>query len=203
MPNYYDYKIKENYFKKKYKISDEMIVLGYHGIICKDRGIENIIRIVEKNKDTVGFIIGNANNDNYIKDLKEIVNNSEANNRVFFHERVEFNELYKYISCFDIGIVLIKPNTDSYKYALPNKLFENIQAMNPIIGSNLPEISKIINKYKIGYVIDYKSDEEFEMAIKKIIKRKKNYYNKNLIKAKNELCWEKEKSILINAIEDL
>jgi hypothetical protein len=38
----------------------------------------------------------------------------------------------------------------NYKYALPNKLFDYINAGLPVLTSNLPEMQAIVNKYNVG-----------------------------------------------------
>ena len=82
----------------------------------------------------------------------------------------------------------------SFEYSLPNKLFDFIHIGLPIISSPLIEVKKIINKYKVGLVIDNYSPEEIASKVKVLIGdsllRKEITENQN--KYKNELSWEKD-----------
>ena len=89
----------------------------------------------------------------------------------------------------------------SYYYSLPNKFFQNVQAHTPIIGSNFPEIKKMIEKYNIGLVCNSDSPDDLRYSILKLKDDKKLYsiFKLNLGTASKELCWEKEKIKLTNA----
>ena len=41
-------------------------------------------------------------------------------------------------------------------YSIPNKLFEYAFAETPVLASNFPDISKIVNEYSLGRVCDLK-----------------------------------------------
>ena len=88
---------------------------------------------------------------------------------------------------------------------LPNKFFENIQSLTPVIVSNFPEVSKIVDEYNIGIKVDPNSIAEIIEAIEKMRYDKILYatFKSNLKKAKEELCWEKEKKVLEQAYEKL
>ena len=80
----------------------------------------------------------------------------------------------------------------SYRYALPNKLFDFIQAGVPILATNLPEIKKMIEEYKVGKVIDNHEPKHLAKKLQEILNEGKNCYQENLANAANELCWENE-----------
>jgi glycosyltransferase involved in cell wall biosynthesis len=86
----------------------------------------------------------------------------------------------------------------SHYYSLPNKLFENIQSETPIIGSNFPEISRIINNYDIGLCCDPNNTDDIAYTLEKLRKDKVLYagFKHNTVKAKSQLNWEKEKEVL-------
>ena len=95
--------------------------------------------------------------------------------------------------------------TKSYYYSLPNKLFENIQSLTPVICSDFPEMRRIIKKYNIGLTCDPQDISEIARCIL-LLKEDKKLYEKleeNLKLAKKELCWEEEKKILQEALKKL
>lgn len=65
---------------------------------------------------------------------------------------VPHTQVVGFISSADFGLCLIEPVAQSHTYALPNKLFECAVAGLPVLGSSLPEISRIIRDYNAGTI---------------------------------------------------
>ncbi len=91
-------------------------------------------------------------------------------------------------------MVLEEPLGLSFKYSLPNKLFDYIHAEIPIIAGNLPEISRIIKEYEVGVMVDDYTPESISEAIKSLLNDSELLakIKKNQQKAKEVLCWEIE-----------
>ena len=182
------------HFKK-----DDFIVL-YHGAIMNGRGIENIIKAITDTKGIKCIILG-FGDDTYIQSLKRLIAKNQLGDIVVFHDAVPQDELWKYVGAVDVGIVMIDNICLSYYYSLPNKFFQNVQAHTPVIGSDFPEIKRMIEKYNIGLVCKNESPEALRDAIIRLKNDKELYksFKKNLKIASKELCWENEKKVLINA----
>ena len=97
-----------------------------------------------------------------------------------------------------LGLSLEEDLGLSYRYSLPNKLFDYIQAKTPVVATYLPEIKTIISTYKIGEIIRSHSPEDIANAIKLVCDNGKTYYQKNLEKASKELIWENQESKLLS-----
>ena len=63
-----------------------------------------------------------------------------------------------YTAQADLGISLEENLGLNYYYALPNKLFDYIQARIPVLVSDLPEMAAVVHSYGIGKVISKTSD---------------------------------------------
>lgn len=137
--------------------------------------------------------------------MENLIEKKEVKDRVIFHDAVPAHELWKYIGAADISMALIEPVSKSYYLALPNKLFESIQARTPVIGSDLPEIKKIIVKYKVGEVCRFDNMADIYRAVKDIKenKKKQEEYRKNEEEASKELCWERESRHLADAYKKI
>ncbi len=85
----------------------------------------------------------------YRKKFEAEANNSNCSDRIHFLGAVNHTELLTYTASADIGLALIENISISYYYALPNKLFEYIMAGIPILASNLPQMKKVIDDYKL------------------------------------------------------
>ena len=180
-------------------------VLMYHGGIMENRGIEYILEAI-KDKTDVGFVLlGDIVRKAYFHSIESIIKEYGIQKRVLYHPAVPHNELYKFVSAADIGMVIIIPKVKSYYYALPNKFFENIQSLTPIIASDLPEMRKLIREYDIGLLVNGEKPDEISNAIDQLTNNSTSYltFRNNMKTAKEDLCWEKERYRLIEAYEGL
>lgn len=182
---------------------DDFLVL-YHGAIMNGRGIENIIKAIADTKGVKCIVLG-FGEDAYIHQLKKMIAVNHLENSVLFHDAVPQEELWKYVGSVDAGIVMIDNICLSYYYSLPNKFFQNVQAHTPIIGSDFPEIKRMMEKYNIGLVCRGDSPEALREAIIRLKddRRLYNSFKENLKMASKELCWENEKKVLIDAYKEI
>ncbi|MDH3381162.1 MAG: group 1 glycosyl transferase, partial [Flavobacteriaceae bacterium] len=101
-----------------------------------------------------------------------------------------------------LGISIEEDIGLNYRYALPNKLFDYIQAKIPVLVSNLPEMSNLVSHYKIGEIIIERNPITIAKLIESMIENK-NLYLHNLEIAAKELIWENEKVKLINILKEI
>lgn len=185
-------------------VSEDMFLAMYHGGILHYRGIEQFLQAVAKTKNTAAVILGNGE-ESYVQSLQQLANGLNIAHRVLFHSAVSFSELPSFVAAVDVGVGFINPTCRSYYFALPNKLFENIQGLTPLIVSNLPEMASVINHYQIGLAVDFGSVDALACAIERM-KSDTIFYRtckENLIQAKRELCWENELKVLEAAYRPL
>lgn len=188
-------KILENF------IDPQKVLLSYHGMVGTGRGIETLIKVIKDYEDACLLILGDVLNHKYLESLKQMAVVLGVDKRILFHPSVPIKELWKYVGAAHISMVTIPPVTKSYYYALPNKLFESIQALTPMIISDLPEMKRVIKKYKIGLISAPDDVKEIVRCIDCMMQNKTQYnmFKENLKIAKEELCWEKEKKVLLEA----
>ena len=77
---------------------------------------------------------------------------------IHFHSAVSPQELGKYTVCADVGLCLIEDCCLSYRYCLPNKLFEYLAAGLPTIISNLPDMARVIDNFQCGWIVEPNSE---------------------------------------------
>ena len=189
-----------NNFLKELDMPEDTCIVMYHGIIAKFRGIENLLAAAEKIENLAVVVLGNGAAD-YMEQLKEQCVTLRIVDRVLFHAAVSLDKLPFYIAAADIGTSLIEPVTLSYVWSLPNKFFENIQCLNPLIVSDFPEMGKLVDDYKIGLKVNPENLEEIAEAIRRLQNDGELFsqFKDNLVQAKEDLCWEKEKQKLAEA----
>jgi glycosyltransferase involved in cell wall biosynthesis len=175
---------------------DKPVVL-YQGALNLGRGLELAIESMQYLENAKLLIVGNGD----IKEkLTELADDLGLMGRVEFLARVPFEQLWPYTASAEVGISLEEDLGLNYQYALPNKLFDYIQARIPVVVSDLPEMSSVVEHYRIGKILRERTPQKLaELIRESILARKKD---KKLISdielAARELCWEKEEDKLIS-----
>lgn len=180
-------------------------VAMYQGYIQEYRGIENLLQATADLPWLKTVILGDANPraKEYLSSVRRMVDNLGITKRVLFLPAVSHNELWRYTSSADVGIVGHQPVVENYVYALPNKFFENVQAMTPVICTDVPELSRLVTQFDIGLLVPPgEGGRQWALAIQEMRDNRQMYsrFKTNLIRAKRELCWEEESKTLKEAI---
>ena len=93
-----------------------------------------------------------------------------------------------------IGLLLEEPIGLSFAYSLPNKLFDYIHSDLKIIASPLKEVKSIVDKYKVGVLLNNRIPKDVAAQIELLYKTDFNGSDYQI--AKQELNWQKEGKIL-------
>lgn len=177
-------------------------------LIMQGSGI-NIQRGAEEAVEAMHFIEGAmllfVGDGDVIPLLKDTVMQLNLGHKVMFVPKVPMERLKMYTRVADGGLTLDKDTNINYRFSLPNKLFDYIQAGIPVLGTNLPEISRIIQKYGLGIVVDSHQPEILAKAMKSLLfdESLRQTWKINLEKAAGELCWENEQAALEGFIKEL
>ena len=78
----------------------------------------------------------------------------------------------------------------SYYYALPNRIFDFIQAGIPILATDFPEMARVVKEYQVGKTIAENRPEMIAKAIQEMLSQ--NYLKENFAKAASDFCWDNE-----------
>jgi glycosyltransferase involved in cell wall biosynthesis len=186
--------------RKKLGIPDSGIIILYQGIIVEGRGIEYIIDAIRNLPQVYFVIVGDGPQRSR---YEQAALDKNIGDRVRFAGRVSHSDLLNYTAGADIGASLIENISVSYYHALPNKLFEYIMAGLPVISSDLPQMKKIVEEYKTGYVLQMKSPDELKVVLERLINSPEELtaLKGNSLEAAKILNWENEYKKLFNLLE--
>lgn len=198
LPRYYKSELKlDLHSHLQIDVSNKIIL--YQGVLLKGRGIEKVFAVLKELPDHVFVIAGGGEFEEHYQNLAEQMNLTD---QIFFLGKITQKDLPQVTASVDIGVSLIENLSISYYHALPNKLFEYIMADVPVIVSNLPQMKEIVDKYDVGYAVEFESKAELVNAIKKLTGNENLYESKkqNCHIASQELNWEKEVTNLLKTI---
>jgi len=183
-----------NIITDRIKENDKRIIL-YQGSLNVGRGLEQMIDAMQFVDNATFRIIGHGD---IIDILKQRIAQRGLESKVELHGRIPFEDLFEETCKADLGIALEENIGLNYYYALPNKLFDYIQARVPVLISPFPEMQKIVKKYDIGTVYNHQHPEALAKKINEIFELKNRYqkWKENTDKAALDLCWQNEEEIL-------
>lgn len=179
---------------------DKKILILQGAGINMDRGVEELVEAMQW-INAILLIIGNGD---VIEDLIKRSIKLKLTDKIIFINRLPYNELFNYTSNSDLGLTLDKDTNLNYRYSLPNKLFDYINAGIPVLASDLTEVKRIVNQYNVGEILSNHKPEIIAKTIEKLINdaEKIKMYKENTKKAATELCWENEEKELINVYKN-
>lgn len=180
-------------------------ILMFHGNLGHGNGIEIMLHTLGISENIGLVFMGRRVDEGIIDEIKTCSKKYNAVGRILLLDPVPYHEIWKYVGAADIEMMMIQPVVKSYYYTLPNKFFESIQSLVPIISTDLPEMKKLINKYKIGVTCKVGDVKEMNESVRLLIENEDLYKSmkQNLAKAKEELCWENEKVKLISKFQSV
>ena len=181
--------------------NDEKKILIYQGAINVNRGIEFMIEAMKYLEDTQLYIFGKGD---IFKEIEKLIIDLNLHHKVKLMGEIPLKKLYGYTLQADLGLSLEEDIGLNYRFALPNKLFDYIQAGIPVLVSNLPEMKSLVNQYQIGENIDKHEAKHIAEKIKYMLgnEDKMNFWRENAKKAATILNWENEKHVIIEVLND-
>lgn len=126
------------------------IRLIHHGYAAPDRYLESMIELVDQldERFELTFMLLPGPGD-YLAQLQRQCRHQP---RIHFIAPVPMPEIIQTIQAFDIGVFLLAPIQKNYLFALPNKLFEFIQARLASLISPNPDMAALVRTYGCGWV---------------------------------------------------
>ena len=183
------------FLKSCIEIPENKKVILYQGALNIGRGLEHIIQIMDRIDESVLLIAGTGDIAQY---LKKLVAKKGLNEKVIFTGSIPLENLSCITKRANLGLVLQEDISLSYRYVLPNRLFDFIKAKVPILASDLPEIRKIVEKEKIGLLVDDFNPDVLLEKVNKLLNHKDliRDLKQNMENCASKYCWETQEDKL-------
>ena len=185
-----------------HRMSNSSKIILYQGALNLGRGIEAAIRAMQFLEGAELWLAGDGDITNQ---LKQMVAELKLDEKVKFLGRLPLQQLREVTRKADLGISLEEDLGLNYRFALPNKLFDYIQAGVPVLVSNLPEMRRIVEHHQIGVVAGTHQRKELAETMKNALfdQDKIAGWKQNLSVAVQELCWENQEETLLQIYRNL
>jgi glycosyltransferase involved in cell wall biosynthesis len=191
-PSYHEIPINETVVNTKIKVI-------HHGLGAPLRKIELMIEAAILLADTHELYLMLVNGDEqYIKGLQFKYQDFK---NIHFMDPVPMLDIVQHISRFDIGIFILEPEIFNYKFALPNKFFEFIQARLAIAVGPSPEMSRIVNQYDLGVVATDFTSASMAIVLASLSLKQINQFKRNADSCARDYNSEVNCNIMIDLVE--
>lgn len=183
---------KNNLFREKFNLRNDQIIFLYQGVLSRGRGLEILLQAFKdfNSEEYVLVCMGYGPLENFVQEEAEKYPN------IFFQPAVSPDLLLKYTSSADFGISFIEDACLSYRYCLPNKMFEYLMAGLPIITSNLYEMKHFVETEGVGIVAKENTVQGFINAVEVSLEQDYQAIQRNVYKTRKKYCWEEQELVL-------
>ena len=181
-------------------------LLLFQGAVTPLRGLETCLRVTARTRDTHLVTLGPVA-PGYRNKLIAEAESLGIGERFSLVDPVPFEQLLDLTASADVGLYLI-PTSDltlSYRYSLPNKVFEFVMARLPFVATGLPEIESVVRERSIGICVDPSDTESAAVAVRRLLEDKdlRTEMKNELDRAARDLSWDKEQEQLLAVYRSL
>ncbi|MBF4256159.1 glycosyltransferase [Vibrio anguillarum] len=190
-PAYYE-QPKRNLLRESLSIRSDQTIFLYQGGLSKGRGIELLLEAFSDLDSDRNVLVCMG----YGPLEALIQEKAHQQSTIFFHPAVTPDVLLNYTSSADYGVSFIEDSCLSYRYCLPNKMFEYLMAGLPVLTSNLFEMKRLVEIEGVGIVAEENTVEGFRKAIELSLNQDYEEIQKNVFSARKKYCWEEQEQVL-------
>lgn len=126
-----------------------------------------------------------------------------GSDRVRIHDPVPTDEIVATLNAYDVGVYVLPPISFNFRYALPNKFFDFVQARLGLVIGPSPDMAALIREHDLGVVTPDFTAESFAAAIDALTPEKVAQMKAASHAAAPALCAEQQVSGWAEAIERL
>ncbi|MFI5132814.1 MAG: glycosyltransferase [Chitinophagales bacterium] len=168
----------------------------YQGAVNEARGFEYLVPAMK----LVNYKLIICGDGNFMPQLKELIRTHQLENKIELRGMLPPDELWKISQQATVGVSLTEQEGLNQYFALPNRLFDYIQAGLPQVTMNLPEYAKINRQFEVAVLIDDLSPERIAETLNNLLADDVLYkrLKENCLKARLELNWQHEEKKLVS-----
>ncbi len=182
-------------------VKDGTVRLIHHGNATRPRKIESMIEMMADLDGRFSLDLMLMPMDR--RYLQELKHRAQRVANVRIQEPVTMQQIVKTINAYDVGIYILEPTTFNFRHALPNKLFEFIQARLAVaIGPSI-EMADIVRRSDCGVIAPDFAPRSMAKTLSGLTRDKLEYYKKQSHKAAYPLSSQPNMERLGQLVEEV
>ena len=182
-------------------VSDGLVRMIHHGGTISSRKLELMIESIDFLDQRFHLdLMLLPSTSSYFRKLERA---AAQRPRVRILPPVPMTELPGHLNRYDIGVFLLPPTNFNYRFALPNKLFEFIQARLAIAVGPSPEMARVVRQYDCGVVADDFTPQSLALRLNSLDVVRIEHFKFQSNRAASELCFERSADVMLATMKDL
>jgi hypothetical protein len=179
----------------------ETVRIVHSGAALRNRGLEHTIQAVLGTEAPVTLDLYLVPNDPaYLRELREL---AAQDDRIVFHEPVRYQELVATLNGYDVGVHVIPPTNFNNRWALPNKLFDYVQARLGVLVGPSAEMAAVVREHSLGVVAGGFEAQDIGRALLELSPDSVRRWKANAEASAHALSAEEQVAILDRAVARL
>lgn len=174
--------------------------LVHHGVGTRDRGIETYIRTMKYLGPEFHLHLYLVMGLPYKLKINLLAFVLGVKSRVSVHNPVPTRHIAATIAKHDVALIVIPPVTENERLALPNKLFESIQARLALVVGPNPDIAEVVNLHGLGVVLDSWKSRDLARALRALTHSRVIWHKNNANEASGAMSAEVDEVIFRSTI---
>lgn len=156
------------------RLETHIPLLLYVGKVTMGRGVGELLNLLPKMPSVFFAAVGPS--DARTEDrLRALAQHLGVAQRFRILPPVPHTQVVDYIRGATLGVISVEPVTLSYRYCMPNKLFELAFAEVPILSNELDEIKEFLAELGIGQTTDFEQPQALPLTLYQMIHEAHRY----------------------------
>lgn len=173
----------------------------YHGLVAPGRGLEAVVDGIGLWRPEFRLTIRGPGDADCLTALALRARRAGVEARVTIEPPVPMTELVDRAAAFDIGLFALPDHSRQNQLALPNKLFEYIMAGLALCVSDVPEMARIVERYKVGKCLPSIEPAAIAVTMNGFTRSAIDTFKRRSLEAARELCWAHESRAMLIAYD--
>jgi hypothetical protein len=179
----------------------EPLRLIHHGVADPQRRLELMIEATDRLEERFSFdLMLMRGSPRYYARLERMI---AARPRLNLIEPVGQREIARYCNSYDVGVYLLPPRNENLLRALPNKIFEFIQARLALAIGPSPEMARVVRDWDCGVVAEDFTAQALAAVINSLTPERVTSFKARAHAAAAELNSERNGEILLELVEQV
>lgn len=179
----------------------------YLGGITEERGIIKMLHVInllrQRRPGLKALFVGPFQSEDYKNKFNSYLMDNNLNSFVFWRDLIPHYKVCAVLKQVKVGLSVLHPRYKRYRKALPLKLLEYLAAGVPVVANDFPQNMDIIEKYGLGYCVQYHK-EDIANAIDKLLNlsdsERQEMADKCRKVIREHFLWSKVEPVLLDAV---
>lgn len=136
----------------------------YIGLLQLERGLGELLQVLKSHPDWKLDLAGFGGDEAAILEGARMLSNVKWHGKLTYEKAIELS------AAADVLLATYDPAIPNHRYSSPNKLFEAMMLGKPIVVARGTNMDKVVDKWKIGQVVDYGDASSLEKALETLHK---------------------------------